>query len=720
MSDTNGTPKRLSRARRKLRALQLKKQLAEARISLARTERRAKLEEVRAQHAWPREIRNHSADLLREAFEQKRQQGIDILEAKRLGKQLGEGNFIWDWVSGYQDLVDRLRAPDGLLLTAISIAADRMYGCYWPFFRTWNDLALLRGASRICFQTSCLARGAINGVAGYIVGDGFKYKANKKEDCPEGLRQAVQNILDDNSKLNNWPALEKSCVVRDSRDGEWFLRSFPLSSGLTAWRWMEPEQVIQPAGSELKEWSFGIQNPTDPYDVETRLAFYFCPNGNNSDGEEVPGHDVICHMANVDGTVKRGIPALAYDTYDFLKIASRLIDNMTEGAAIQASIAYIREWESPVTGDMASDFVTSDADYNETNPWTGNTDYVRRHKAGSIDDIPKGMKMTNPPGSPSAGAWVEISQAALSAVAITWNAPKWLLSNDTDLNYASSLTAESPFVKTGTHEQCVTYKPRFLQARWRELENWCETKGGVMVEGRRFLYQDIQRFIDIQCEPPSMEVRNKADEAQANAVRVQGGWKSRQTVAAEEGLDWQQERQNIEEYNQSMAEAMPMLQMPGQEGEPSVEHWLRESGFTGIDSHGHKWVDGQQVKRDDTQAGHAEPKTQEIPKEPKEQAQAIKHLGDTVIDELRSLEDRMKGKSMKAQRAAIVPEADKHREHVETFFKGLSEHVKTDAQAKEIAQEMGYQAIKGNKEQVLKELKQKVLNRIGAYVRPYA
>jgi hypothetical protein len=47
-----------------------------------------------------------------------------------------------------------------------------------------------------------------------------------------------------------------------------------------------------------------------------------------------------------------------------------------------------------------------------------------------------------------------------------------------------------------------------------------------------------------------MEVRNRLDEAQANAVRVEGGWKSRQTVAGEENLEWQDEVRNMKEYDQ--------------------------------------------------------------------------------------------------------------------------------------------------------------------------
>jgi hypothetical protein len=562
MDATNDTPKRTS-VKKRLQRLRLKKELAKERIELARLERRANMEELHAANVVPLQC-NPGRDVLLEAMRHKNADQISLLEqAKKQGKQLAEGNFIWDWVSGYQDLIDRLRAPEGLLLTAISIAADRQYGSYWPFFRTWNDLALIRGASRIAYQTGCLARGALNSVASYIIGAGFVYRAavKKGEDAP-GLAERCQDILDENGKRNLWPLREFACPIRDSRDGEWYQRSFGRDDGMTDWRWIEPEQLIQPADSTLKEWSFGKKNPLEPYDVETILAYNACYDGNNTLGEEVAAEEVIGHTWNVDSTVKRGLPDLAYDCYDFLKTVSRLLDNMATGAAVQASFAYVRQWESPVTPDVAGDFVSSDADYTETNPWTGSTENVRRHKGGAVEDIPKGMNFVNGPTGEGGPNWVAIEQAVLSAVAIAWSAPKWLLSNDTDLNYASSLTAESPFVKRCEHVQSVHYEPLFVRAKWIELRNYCEAHGGIMANGRKYTFQEVQKKIEIQCEPPGVQVRDRGDEAQANAIRVQGGWKSRQTIAQEEGLDWEIERANIEEYNQTMADQMPPLTMP--------------------------------------------------------------------------------------------------------------------------------------------------------------
>lgn len=614
MSETNGTAPQLADIERQLAEIEAREKLERAKLRLTQLERRRKAEELKTSHWWPRD-HNPSGKLLREAFARKRDHHAELLEAKQLGKEIQEGNFLWDWVSGYQDLIDRMRSPDGLLLSAISIASDRRYGACWPFFRTWQDLALLRGASRILFQTSALARGAVSGLVSYIIGDGFKYRIVEKEGCPAGLRLACQEVIDENSKVNDWPALEAECLRRDVRDGEWYLRDFPQDNGLTYTRTFGPEQLIQPADSTLEEWSFGKQNPVGlAHDVQTVLNYSVCYDGDNSRPVIVPAAEVLEHTSNVDRDVKRGIPDLAYDTYDFLKVAGRLIENMAEGSAIQAALTEILQFDGPVTPDQANDFLAQEADYQVTNPWTGNEQNVRQVRPGERVVVPKGMTYVPPPFSQGSTIFIQVEQAVLRAVAVTWNAPEWLTSGDaSNNNYASSLTAESPFVKAGTHKQNVHYKPRFTLARWRALRNYCAAKGGIVTLGRKYSWEEVRKYIDIQCEPPSMETRNKADEAQANSVRVQGGWKSRQTVAAEEGLDWEQERANIEEYNETMGGALSPLPLPddggqGGGGSPAFEQRvLREDGFTGIDANGHKWVNGKQVKRGDGKGGGSAP-----------------------------------------------------------------------------------------------------------------
>ena len=139
MSDVTGngqTATRLGKAQRRLECLKLRQDLAAARIRLARLERQAKAEELKTAHWWPEGV-NPARQQLRDNLARKRDHQAELVEARAAGKDISEQG-VWDWVGGYQDMLDRLRSPDGLLLSAISIVADRRYGAYWPFFQ---DLA---------------------------------------------------------------------------------------------------------------------------------------------------------------------------------------------------------------------------------------------------------------------------------------------------------------------------------------------------------------------------------------------------------------------------------------------------------------------------------------------------------------------------------------------------------------------------------------------------
>src|SRR5262245_6153030 len=104
---------------------------------------------------------------------------LALARVKRRLKRLEESSVLHDWVNPYGDLLDRLRADEGLLL-APSTFNDRLYGGNWPFWRTWTEHAILRAQSRWLATISDLAGGAISGLASYVIGDGYTYRASVK------------------------------------------------------------------------------------------------------------------------------------------------------------------------------------------------------------------------------------------------------------------------------------------------------------------------------------------------------------------------------------------------------------------------------------------------------------------------------------------------------------------------------------------------------------
>ena len=146
------------------------------------------------------------------------------------------------------------------------------------------------------------------------------------------------------------------------------------------------------------------------------------------------------------------------------------------------------------------------------------------------------MQYVQPPGAGNASGFIDILHATLRGAGCRWNAPEWLATGSgADMAaYTASLTAHAPFVRSATQKQNA-YKKVFTQVLWEAIEY-------AIDYGR--LPLDTPHLIDIQCEAPSILARDERDEAQANQIRVTGGWKSRQTVQQEEGLDPEQEMQN--------------------------------------------------------------------------------------------------------------------------------------------------------------------------------
>lgn len=504
----------------------------------------------------------------RERLRQLRLQARILQEEARLkvlqrhSKRLAESQESWEWIGGYQDVVDRLRGPERDLVLPVSTAADRRYGANWPFWRTWVEHSRLRASARLICTLSTLADGALQGLTSYVIGEGFTFRATSKDTAPDDLLAAVQDCVDDFDDANCFDELQQELFVRDRRDGEFFLRSFDDDYGTMLVRTVEPEQVLEPVGQDPEVHSFGIYNKRE--DLQQVTAYHVALDGNAGNGEEVPADEIVHSKVNVDRLVKRGLTDFCFDTYDQLKSASRLLENMTEGAAIQASIALLRQHEGTSSAGV-SEFIGSIADYEQFNGVTGRTEKVERFYPGKVVDAPKGMTVQTPSFGANAPNFVAIVQAVLRSVAVKWNAPEWLVSGDSsNNNYASSITAESPFVKTCKRRQKY-YKRRFLEVIWRAIKLRCDA-GCLRAQGRAWSYREVKALVEIQAEAPTLETRNKQEEASTNQTYIQAKVKSVQTVQQELGLDSEQEAVNIKEWDEQFGQDDGQLPDPGDPG----------------------------------------------------------------------------------------------------------------------------------------------------------
>ncbi|MHB8897339.1 MAG: phage portal protein [Thermoguttaceae bacterium] len=386
-------------------------------------------------------------------------------------------------------------------------------------FRNERDLAEIRAQ---CRQLAVCNEFAINGHENrisYVVGSGHTYRAvAKAETAPGQLVGMVQSFLDEFLRLNRWHQRQQEIVRRRDRDGEAFLRLFVDRDGMTRVRFIEPEQIAAPPGSEDQPaTTFGIR--TDPGDVETVVAY--CVDGTWT------GADRIQHRkANVDANVKRGLP-LFYPVRKNLERAEKLLRNMSTVAGVQSAIAIIRKHAAGARGNI-KEFANSMADQTRTDPLTGQTVHLRNYAPGTVLDSFAGTDYEFPVAGINAARYVEVLQAELRAVAARLVMPEFMLSsNASNANYASTMVAEGPAVRMFERLQHDLITD--------DLDLLDRVLGKAVRAGR--LPAETLASVSVQATPPSLAVRDRLREVEADRILVRSGAMTAEMMARRHGLE---------------------------------------------------------------------------------------------------------------------------------------------------------------------------------------
>ncbi len=365
----------------------------------------------------------------------------------------------------------------------------------------------------------------------YIVGTGHSYRVTPKPDrqVPERLLTQVQEVIAQFVRTNRWHRRQQEIVRRRDRDGEAFLRFFLGADGITRIRFVEPDQVSTPAEHAPDAAAdFGIQ--TDPDDVETVLGYWI-------DGRWVEAADIQHRKANVDANVKRGLP-LFYPVRKNLRRAEKLLRNMCVVAEIQSAIALIRKHASG-TRAAIEQFVATEAD-RVVHQQGGTAGYFRRYAPGTILDAFAGTEYEFPAAGIDAGRFVAVLQAELRAIASRLVMPEFMLTSDaSNANYASTMVAEGPAVKM------------FQRLQHEMIEEDLEVMRRVLADAVRTgrLPAEVVEAVDLQAIPPTLAVRDRLQEAQADQILVHAGAMSVATMAMRHGLDPDRERQLMLQTN---------------------------------------------------------------------------------------------------------------------------------------------------------------------------
>jgi hypothetical protein len=120
--------------------------------------------------------------------------------------------------------------------------------------------------------------------------------------------------------------------------------------------------------------------------------------------------------------------------------------------------------------------------------------------------------------------------------------PEYMISGDaSNANFSSTLVAGSPFSEARKADQQF-YKRHFLSLLWKAIRIHVESGRFVKAGIGRDQFDDVLKLVRIDCECPTVDVRDPKNAVDSDKVMVDGGIMSERTWAARNGLDFDKEQ----------------------------------------------------------------------------------------------------------------------------------------------------------------------------------
>jgi len=457
-----------------------------------------------------------------------------------------------DWVDPREWLTDDPTfTTGGSPWQPISRIEDRQDGKYLPYYETEEDLARIRGQARNVDAIDAVSIGAVDVLGHYTIGNGFEYEVTGEN---EPIREAVQRCTDDFIDLNDLCCgLDRELHNESRTDGEAMLWLRWLDKRLYAVS-VEPDQLAEPSdpreveqwlgiGDEfVPSWTFGVL--TDKRLPHIPLHYYVIHDSVGSDFDVIPAGEFHHIKRNSVRTAKRGVsdyfPVLAD-----LRNGAKLKTNLAIGSSMQAAIAWVENYPP---GTLQADVNALDARLRDTSVSRTNdsgvrtTTSVHRIQPGTIvRPSPGRVYGAAPLGSERSSQFIEVASFLMRTIGVRWTIPEYMISGDaSNSNFASTLVAESPFVKAREADQGFETKSH-EDLLWKAV--------GMHFEAGHFDdvapdFDMIRKTITIRAKAPEVASRDPLVMAQRQQIEVGLGTLSRRTATTEAGRDYDEELEN--------------------------------------------------------------------------------------------------------------------------------------------------------------------------------
>ena len=381
---------------------------------------------------------------------------------------------------------------------------------------------------------SPFAKSLLENRVNYILGGGFTYTATPKDEALQERADKVQAVIDAFLAANRWHKRQEEIIRRQDRDGEAFLRFFPVDAvnGFIQVRFIDPRYVVHPEGSSDSNWSWGIL--TDAQDVEEVIAYHVDNRADTNRGSKVvdtiEAEFVQHRKINTDASRKRGFSTLGPIRKN-IERTDVILRNAGAVTTIQSAIALIRKHGS--TDERIKSFS------NSAKVGTSPTGVPQMYyPPASIIDTTEGTDYEMPATGVDPMKITGIMQAELRAIGASVNMPEYMISSDaSNANYASTLVSEGPFVRSIQRLQrdAIVFDEEII--------------GRVLLEAVSVgaLTEEDVAAVNVDIEAPDLIVRDEKQKAEIAKILTESKLVSKKRASRAFGVeDYEAEQAQIE------------------------------------------------------------------------------------------------------------------------------------------------------------------------------
>lgn len=359
---------------------------------------------------------------------------------------------------------------------------DTKDGHYRPFWQTLAEYRDLMGLLRDIAKGHELGETIAQKVVDYVVHTGFTHAVEPKNakdlsDATQAAADAAQGILDEFHRRTKWRCHreanfvaetiqfgEQLVWIRHAGDGKAELVDVPLE------QIAEPQPKYQATLEEVYglppcSWTYGVATRED--DTSKVVGFFWDRDHTGVNYDFIPIAEAMWIKVNTPDQVKRGMSDF-YPLLPLMKISKPLLRNVGVQAAIQASIAYIREQDKNAGGTGG---VTAYGPSGGALVRSRSRDNLQTevHRPGAIHDTNGVAYHASPMGNSQAGEYINVHDAILRIMGQRWEMPEYLISGVADTaNKSTTEDSSEPWYRRVERTQ-VFFASYFTEADRRVL-----------------------------------------------------------------------------------------------------------------------------------------------------------------------------------------------------------------------------------------------------------